>query len=81
MPEMTEGARQTRLAQLQELYEEGLLDEATYRAKLEELGVDPDTVLAPPQPPDLATLRERLNRLDEAQIAELALDHVSEQLY
>ncbi|MEA3396185.1 MAG: hypothetical protein U9R05_01845, partial [Chloroflexota bacterium] len=78
MPDMAEEKRQERLQQLQELYEEGLLNEATYRAKLEALGVDPDTIFAPPPPPDLAALRERLNRLDDSQIEALAIDHFPE---
>ncbi|MEA3396010.1 MAG: hypothetical protein U9R05_00930, partial [Chloroflexota bacterium] len=63
MPEMTDEFVQGQLALLQQFFTEGLLDEAAYRAKLEALGVDPDTIFAPPPPPDLAALRERLNRL------------------
>jgi len=78
MNEALDAARQARLAQLRELYEEDLLNEVTYRAKLETLGIDPDTILAPPlppAPPDVSALRQRLNRLDDPQIEALAIDH------
>ena len=45
MPDMTEEKRQARLQQLQELYEERLLNEAPYRVNLEALGVDLPIVL------------------------------------
>ena len=48
MPEMTEEFIQGQLAAFRQFYEDGLLKEVDYRAKLEALGVDPDTVLAPP---------------------------------
>jgi len=64
-----------KLALLAQMYEDGDIDEVTYRARLIRLGVDPDAILSPAPPPDLAALRERLNRLDDAQIDGLALDH------
>ncbi len=68
-------AQRIRLAQLQELYEEGLLDEAAYQVKLAALGIDSDALFPPPPaPPDLSALRLRLNRFDDLQIEALAID-------
>jgi hypothetical protein len=71
-------ANNGKLMLLQQMYEEGDIDEPTYRSRLAKLGIDPDTLLAPPSPPDLSALRERLNRFDDPQIEALALDHFSE---
>ncbi|HEY89055.1 MAG TPA: hypothetical protein G4N98_04880 [Thermoflexia bacterium] len=65
-----------KLALLGQMYADGDINEATYRGRLVKLGVDPDTILAPP--PDLSTLRKRLNRLDDSQIEALAIDRFPE---
>ena len=60
---------------LRDLCEEGVINEAAYRTQLQALGVDPDAILAPSPPPNLAALRERLSHLYGQQIDALALDH------
>jgi len=47
------------------MYTRSVINEATYRAQLEALGVDPETILVSPPPPDLSALRLRLERLDD----------------
>jgi hypothetical protein len=81
MVETSDRALDAKLALLRQLYEEGDIDEATFRARLSKLGIDPDTALPPPPAPPLpavADLRQRLDRLDDAQIEALAIDQFPE---
>lgn len=56
---------QAQLDLLQQMYTRSVINEATYRAQLEALGVAPETILVSPPPPDLSALRLRLERLDD----------------
>lgn len=71
---VNDSALQAQLDLLQQMYTRSVINEATYRAQLEALGVDPETILASPPPPDLSALRLRLERLDDPQIEALAID-------
>ena len=71
---VNDSALQAQLDLLQQMYTRSVINEATYRAQLEALGVDPETILVSPPPPDLSALRLRLERLDDPQIEALAID-------
>ncbi|MCI0520889.1 MAG: SUMF1/EgtB/PvdO family nonheme iron enzyme [Chloroflexi bacterium] len=50
MAETPDPALNAKLALLGQMYEDGGIDETTYRAQLTKLGIDPDSVLSPPPP-------------------------------
>ncbi len=70
-----DSALQAQLDLLQQMYAQGAIGEATYRVQLQTLGVDPDAILTPPPPPNLAVLLKRLERLDDVQLERLAITH------
>ena len=71
MAKTADRALDDKLALLRQMLGDGDIDEATYRARLAKLGIDPGAM---PPPPDLAALRGRLNRLDDPQVGALAIE-------